>query len=57
MYAFSRNVKLYKNAINRAINMYFMFLCILICISLELPDNNHVKVKNYLTNDRKPDVM
>ena len=36
-----------QNAINRAINMYFMYVSILIqcvCISLKLPDNNHVKV-------------
>ena len=38
------NVKPYKNAINRAINTSFVSVCILICISLKLPDNNHVKV-------------
>ena len=37
-------MKPYKNAINRAINTSFVSVCILICISLKLPDNNHVKV-------------
>ena len=60
MYAFSWNGKPYKNAINRAINIYF------IRISLKLPDNNHVKMGKYylfvrthvfLTSHRKPDVL
>ena len=37
-------VKPYKNAINRSINTSFVSVCILICISLKLPDNNHVKL-------------
>ena len=37
-------MKPYKNAINRAINTSFVSVCILICISLKLPDNKHVKV-------------
>ena len=41
---FMKRETLYKNAINRAINTSFVSVCILICISLKLPDNNHVKV-------------
>ena len=40
-------MKRFKNAINKALNIYFMSVCILICISLKLPDNNHVRVRKY----------